>query len=151
MTCRLPSRHYCILTMFCLYVEHPCLKLCKTRFYSTELKWFLRELNPSPVKSPGIMEFAADIDTYNQCFFCYCSNFVFCVLDFIWDTSLFNKIFTNRQVSKSYFTLKYSFFSTSTTIYTIQEALTPLMFPKHLEPFRKLIVSFLNPRCDLCI
>ena len=64
--------------MLCLYVKDPCLKLCETRFRVAELERLLGVLDSPPVKSPGIMELASDIDTYNQSVFRYCFNF--CVL-----------------------------------------------------------------------
>ena len=69
VTCRLHPGKHSFLIMLCLYVKDPCPELCETRLSISELEWLLRVFDSSPVKCPGIIEFAADINTYNQSFF----------------------------------------------------------------------------------
>ena len=99
MTGRLHSGNYSCFTLLFCDIFHPCLEHHETRLSITEFQRLLCIFIVPPIKCPGKMSFTADINSNNQSFFSYGCNF--CVLCVIihFDTSLFNKIFTNPAKS----------------------------------------------------
>ena len=105
---RLHSGDRSSFTVLFRHSFYPCFECHETDHCVAEFQRFLCKLIVPLVKCPGIMSFNAN----NQSFSVMDVIFAYCVLQFILDTSLFNKIFTNRLSQQSYFTLR-SLFSSS--------------------------------------
>ncbi len=111
MACRLHAGDYSSFAVFLRHVLHPCFECLESGLCVAELQRFLCILIVAPVKCSGIMSLTSDINTNDQSFFSYGAIFAFCVLQFILDTSLFNKIFTNRPKSVILFYSEVFFFN----------------------------------------
>ena len=75
---RFHTRNHLILLMPFFELQDPFLKCCKSGLCVTKLKWLLRILDSSVIKSSSIVRFTSDINSEYQSFFC--NSFNFCVL-----------------------------------------------------------------------
>lgn len=112
--------------LLCL-VFQPCLESGESSLIIAECIWFLRILIIMSIKCSGIMCLTSDINTNHQSFFVIAAIFSFCVLRFILDTSLFNKI-TNRSKSVILFYTEVFFSQSSFSEFLIFKLYRNLLF-----------------------
>ncbi len=95
-----PCGDDCGFAVLFRYTLHLCLECLETGLGIAELhQRFLCVLVVAPVKCPRIVGLTSHINSSNQSFLVMDAIFVFCVLQFILDTSLFNKILLTDKVS----------------------------------------------------
>lgn len=86
---------YSSFAMFLCHILLPCLECLEPCLGIAEFQRLFGASVISPVECSSIMRLTSDINTNNQSFSAMDAIFAFCVLQFILDASLFNKIFTN--------------------------------------------------------
>ncbi len=138
--CRVHAGDYSSFAVFLRHVLHPCFECLESGLCVAELQRFLCILIVAPVKCSGIMSLTSDINTNDQSFFSYGAIFAFCVLQFILDTSLFNKIFTNRPKSVILFYSEVFFSQPSFLEFPIFELYRRLLFYNNYLPITTITV-----------
>ena len=128
MSCRLHARYHSRFTVFRRYILHPCFECLEPCLCVTEFQWLSGIFVVSPVECPSIVGFTSYIDSNNQSFSVMDAIFAFCVLQFILDTSLFNKIFTNHPKSVILFYSEVFFSQPSFLEFPILELYRKLLF-----------------------
>lgn len=93
-----PGNHSIFAILSCELL-HPCLECLEAGFAVAELQQFLCVLVVVSVECPGIVDLTSHINSDNQSFSVMDAILAFCMLPFILDPSLFNRIFTNRPKS----------------------------------------------------